>query len=95
MARQTVRHPGEGWDPANASLDSGLRRKDDRGEGIPHILAGVKIFTRQYTSTTLLERDLSLPFDVDVTLCRLSSYSRWERCDDNSQSWNCPVERLG
>ena len=33
--------PGEGRDPANSSLDSGLRRKDARGEQVSHNLADV------------------------------------------------------
>ena len=35
--------------PAIASLGSGLRRKDDSGNGMSHNFADVKPFVRQYT----------------------------------------------
>ena len=34
---------------ANASLDSGLRRKDDREAGMSQNIGTVKLFTKQYT----------------------------------------------
>ena len=51
MAGYPVSHPCEGRDPANALLDSGLRRKDDRGEGMSYNFGILKLFTRRYTST--------------------------------------------
>jgi hypothetical protein len=43
MAWYPVCHPGEGRDPGNVSLDSGLRRKDHRGERMSLNFADVKL----------------------------------------------------
>ena len=50
MAQYTIRHPGEGREPNDASLDSGLRRKDICREEMTHKFADVKLFKRQYTN---------------------------------------------
>ena len=57
MVRYPARHPGEGKDPANASLDSGLRRKDDREQVMSDSFADAKLFTRQYTGNYLCAMD--------------------------------------
>ena len=41
-------------DPGSASLDSGLRRKDDCGEGLSHNLADVEEFTKHYAASSKL-----------------------------------------